>query len=295
MDVNERIGGADITRADIMPRVRVTQDCNLYDLKGTGSFYTWNNKYKHGGKVYNRIDRAFINGAWLNEYPDSVANFLPEGLFYHCPCLINFEVQMTRRPTAFKYYNMWALAKNFEELMMKDPLNEELCQAERACTTKHGELLKAMNMYLRQKAKMAWVNEGDWNTTYFHSTIRRRRSQNRVYRVKDMHQQVCDSSDDIKFAFEEFYKTLLGESKEVAHVNKRIVRRGKCLTVEHIDRLLAPISDLEIKAAVFDIPGNNAPGHDGYSSQFFKDACYIVRGDVCGAIRDVYTKGKLLK
>ncbi|XP_074266141.1 uncharacterized protein LOC141588607 [Silene latifolia] len=284
MYVNERIKGAEVTKADIMPMVRVTQDCNLHDLKGNGSFYTWNNKHEHGGKVYSRIDRALINVDWLNEFPDSVANFLPEGLFDHCPCLINFKVQMIRRPAAFKYYNMWALAKNFEEMvsnhwnndvqsthmfrvisklkslkselknlnkeqfsdienltnivelalkgfqvkLMKDPLNEELCQTERACATEFGELVKARNMYLRQKAKMAWV----------------------------------------------------------APVNKRIVKRGKCLNEEHRTRMLAPVSDLEIKEAMFDIPGNKAPGPDGYGSQFFKDAWHIVGGDMCRAIRD---------
>ncbi|XP_074289098.1 uncharacterized protein LOC141614238 [Silene latifolia] len=284
-------------------------------------------------------------------YPESVANFLPEGMFDHCPCLINFEVQMVRRTAAFKYFNMWALAKNFEEVvrtvwskevngtpmfrvvtrlkklkgelkklnkeqfsdienltnvaelalkeaqtkLIMDPLNEEMCQAERLCATEFEELQKARNMYLRQKAKEAWVANGDENTAFFHSSIRKRRSQNRVYQIKDMHHNVCNSNVAIQAAFEEFYKSLLGDSKGVCPVNKVIVRKGKCLTVDHMEILLAPLSDNEIKDAMFDISWNKAPGPDGYSSQFFKDTWHIVRTDVCRAVRDVYTKGRMLK
>ncbi|XP_074289061.1 uncharacterized protein LOC141614202 [Silene latifolia] len=282
---NERIGGAEVTRAEIVPMAKVVHECNFHDLKGNGSFYTWNNKHEHGGKIYSRIDRVLINDDWINMFPESVANFLPEGLFDHCPCLINFELQMVRRSAAFKYFNMWALAKNFEEVvstvwskevngtpmfrvvtrlkklkgelkklnkeqfsdienltnvaelalkeaqtkLIMDPLNEEMCQAERLCATEFEELQKARNMYLKQKAKEAWVANGDENTAFFHSSIRKRRSQNRVYQIKDMHHNVCNSNVAIQAAFEEFYKSLLGDSKEVCPVNKVIVRKREML------------------------------------------------------------------
>ncbi|XP_074283291.1 uncharacterized protein LOC141607842 [Silene latifolia] len=264
---NERIGGAQVSRADVLPLSKVTQDCHLVDLKATGAFFTWNNKHKSREKVYSRLDRVLINDEWINTFPDSVANFLPEGLFDHCPCLITLECLHQQRPKSFKYYNMWALSKDFDpavsnywrtivqgtpmfrvvtklkmlkgelkklnreqfsdienlsnvtklalkDIQMKlvqDPLNSALCHAENVCAVELGEFLKARNMFLRQKAKAAWIAEGDENTSYFHSVIKRRRSQNRVYKMKDMRQQDCDSNGDIKTAFEEFYKSLLGE------------------------------------------------------------------------------------
>ncbi|XP_074299624.1 uncharacterized protein LOC141630764 [Silene latifolia] len=114
---HERIGGAKVTLADIKPLAQLTHDCQIYDLKATGSFFTWNNKHDCGVKVYSRIDRVLINGEWQTEFPDSVANFLPEGLFDHCPCLIQCEAQQFRKPAAFKYYNMWSLAKEFKSIV----------------------------------------------------------------------------------------------------------------------------------------------------------------------------------
>ena len=59
--------------------------------------------------------------------------------------------------------------------------------------------------------------------------------------------------------------------------------------------LVAEISDKEIKQAMWSIPGSKAPGPDGYNSTFFKRSWDIVGKDVCDAIRDFFTHGKLLK
>ncbi|XP_074303827.1 uncharacterized protein LOC141638323 [Silene latifolia] len=83
--------------------------------KGCGSFYTWTNKHEVGDKVYSRIDRVFTNEECLNVFPGSYANFLPEGLFDHCPCLINLEETIHNRKMPFKYFNMWASAPDFLE------------------------------------------------------------------------------------------------------------------------------------------------------------------------------------
>ncbi|XP_074306341.1 uncharacterized protein LOC141641583 [Silene latifolia] len=277
LDFNERIGGAPVSYADVLPLAQVTQDCNLADLKATGAFFTWNNKYETGDKVYSRIDRVMINDDWITTFPpDSVANFLPEGLFDHCPCLISLECSHQQRTKSFKYFNMWAFSKEFDstvrncwstvvqgtpmfrvvqklkllkkafrnlnrekfsdienltnvaELALKDiqvnlvqdPLNSELCHTEKMCAAVLGELIKARNMFLSQKAKAAWIAEGDENSSYFHSVIKKRRSHNRP----------------------------------VTPINQAIVRMGPCLTADHRASLLAPLSDNEIKRAMFDIP-----------------------------------------
>ncbi|XP_074267076.1 uncharacterized protein LOC141590379 [Silene latifolia] len=117
MAADERIGGAPVTRVEMRAMSLAMIECDLYDLKSTGSFYTWNNKHEHEGKVYSRIDMVFINDAWLNEFPSSVAHFLPEGLFDHCPCLVRFDEAPIKRKSPFKYYNMWAKAHGFEDLI----------------------------------------------------------------------------------------------------------------------------------------------------------------------------------
>ncbi|XP_074304514.1 uncharacterized protein LOC141639250 [Silene latifolia] len=251
--VDERIGGAPVTLADISPlKQLVVQDCELYELKGCWSFYTWTNKHETEGKVYSRIDRVFTNEDWLNVFPGSYANFLPEGLFDHCPCLISFEEILNPRKIPFKYFNMWDRATDFMEIVqnswgpevrgtaiftvvtklkrlkkVNDPFNEGLCHAESECAKEVRWLHQARTEYLQQKAKLSWAQDGDENSAFIHASIKKRRRKNKVF---------------------------------------QIVKIGQCLTEHHCEVLMEPVTSEEIRRAVFSIPGTKAPGPDGYNN-----------------------------
>ncbi|XP_074299580.1 uncharacterized protein LOC141630711 [Silene latifolia] len=157
------------------------------------------------------------------------------------------------------------------ELLVQDPLNHELCQTERDCAKEVGELRQARDQFLRQKAKLDWMRLGDDNTAFFHASIKSRRAKNRVFQVKDMN------------------------GLNVRPINRRIVQSGNCLNAGHCERLTSPITGEEIREAMFSIPGNKAPGPDGYSSQFFKDNWDLVGGDIIAAVKNFFCYGKLLK
>ncbi|XP_074283735.1 uncharacterized protein LOC141608269 [Silene latifolia] len=117
---NERLGGVEVTLADIKP----FQDClhynDLFDIKAIGSFFTWNNKHDFETLVYIRIDRCLINDDWLNVFPEAYAYFMPEGYFDHCPCVVYpYGKPVTRKPN-FKYFNMWRLDPNFKQVISED-------------------------------------------------------------------------------------------------------------------------------------------------------------------------------
>ncbi|XP_074267197.1 uncharacterized protein LOC141590507 [Silene latifolia] len=296
MAVDERIGGAPVTRAEMRDMSLAIQECELHDMKGYGSFLTWNNKHEFEGKVYSRIDRVFINDEWLLEFPESNAHFLPEGLFDHCPCLVSFEELKTKKRMPFKYFNMWSQAYEFKDLIHKDwaqyvqgtvmfrvvtklkqlkrslrqlnsdqfsdienlakvtelslehlqeqlrvdPLNEGLCIAMKACAKEVEFLNTAKLAYLRQKSKVNWMKEGDENSNFFHSSIKRRRAKNRVYQVKDMRGVMCSTEENIKCAFKEFYISLLGTSKPVSpvkalkHLGLMAIAASSLKTVERL-------------------------------------------------------------
>ncbi|XP_074270933.1 uncharacterized protein LOC141594843 [Silene latifolia] len=193
MASNERIRGAHITNAEMRPLLQVTQDCQLYDMGVKGAFYTWTNKHDVGSKVCSRLDRVLINDEWLAVFPDSYTHSLPEGVFDHCPAIIRLEVERQRSGYSLKYFNMWSSAPNYKDIvsngwnqhvfgspmyrvvkklkcqdcLSKDPLNVELNQSERICAKELEELQKARDQFLRQKAKVDWMQMGDHNTAFF--------------------------------------------------------------------------------------------------------------------------------
>ncbi|GJV69428.1 hypothetical protein Tco_1484937 [Tanacetum coccineum] len=69
----------------------------------------------------------------------------------------------------------------------------------------------------------------------------------------------------------------------------------KRLSNEAASFMIREVSDKEIKVALFSLGDNKAPGPDGYSTAFFKEAWDIISVDVCKAIKEFFTNGVLLK
>ncbi|GKE07474.1 protein LAZ1 [Tanacetum coccineum] len=111
--------------------------------------------------------------------------------------------------------------------------------------------------FLKQKAKVDWLEAGDANSAYFHKT------------VKCRNQYSCI---------------------EVTHdsISVEISESGA-------SNMVREVTNDEIKRAMFDIGEDKAPGPDGFTSAFFKKSWDVVRPDVCNAIRDFFTNGQILK
>nr|GEY40675.1 hypothetical protein [Tanacetum cinerariifolium] len=60
-------------------------------------------------------------------------------------------------------------------------------------------------------------------------------------------------------------------------------------------QMVRNVTNEEIKSAMFSIGDDRAPGPDGFTSAFFKKSWNIVGDDICKAVRDFFSNGKLLK
>lgn len=49
--------------------------------------------------------------------------------------------------------------------------------------------------------------------------------------------------------------------------------------------MIQEVTDQEIKAAMFDIEDEKAPGPDGFTAKFYKKAWHIVGRDVCDVVQ----------
>ncbi|GKG23732.1 hypothetical protein Tco_0391768, partial [Tanacetum coccineum] len=72
-------------------------------------------------------------------------------------------------------------------------------------------------------------------------------------------------------------------------VFNKVISNQTCLNMVRND------SDEEMKAAMFSIGDDKAPGLDGYTSAFFKKGWDIVGNDVCRAVSDFFNNGQILK
>ncbi|XP_056698510.1 uncharacterized protein [Spinacia oleracea] len=166
-----------------------------------------------------------------------------------------------------------------QEAMHKDPTNLELADAELRALHEYKEKHKIYLEFLSQKAKVAWLKDGDENTALFHQSIRSRNLKNQIYSIHDMDGVWKDNPTEVADAFLDYYKQLLGSKHETrTPVLKEVVQLGPVCQAHHKAILNASYTADEVRASLFPIPGAKAPGPD-----------------VVDAVLDMLQHGKILK
>ena len=174
--------------------------------------------------------------------------------------------------------------------------NTELRLQEQRASDKYKRIHKQYVDYLGQKARAAWIKDGDDNTRLFHQAIKQRRIQNNVYSICDKEGNWVDKPDMIHKAFLEYYLQLLGTTMENRKsVVQEIMDLGPCVENEEHEGLIALVIPEEVKQAMFSIPGDKSPGSDGFGSYFFRDNWDQIGDQVTQAVISFFHSGKILK
>ncbi|KAL2924546.1 C-Jun-amino-terminal kinase-interacting protein 4 [Bienertia sinuspersici] len=250
LNIEEKIGNA--VRAGEMEAARCCMEtCGMQDIPYSGHYYTWSNKQVASERVFTKLDRVMANDQWLEVYKSMNAVFLAEGCSDHCPALLRMNQGEGNGKKPFKYFRMWQQASDYksrikdawevqaaerlayqqlleaQDAIQTDPHNAQLIEKEINADKEYREKHKNYMQFLRQKAKIEWVREGDENSALFHSNIRKRRIQNTVYTIKDKAGVFHDTPDGVQEAFLDYYQELLGSNiGDRRPVNREIVQSG---------------------------------------------------------------------
>ncbi|KAL0367304.1 UNVERIFIED_CONTAM: Retrovirus-related Pol polyprotein from type-2 retrotransposable element R2DM [Sesamum radiatum] len=150
---------------------------------------------------------------------------------------------------------------------------------------------------LHQRAKMAWLKDGDQCSRIFFRKVAKRRASKRVFQINTADGRTLTSQPEVIDEFIRYYEELLGGTTRDSLIDLRYLRpwARHILTVDEAEALIAPVSSAEIRQAIFDIDETKAPGPDGYSAGFYKAAWPVIGGEVTQAILDFFRTGRLLK
>ncbi|XP_062118721.1 uncharacterized protein LOC133832388 [Humulus lupulus] len=183
-----------------------------------------------------------------------------------------------------------------QKALQQDPLNVSKMEEELNACAQYRKCQDIYRAFLHQKAKVAWIKEGDGNTKFFHQCLKQRRVHNTVYFIKDMHGNWVDSKEGVNEAFLSFYKNLLGSQNCFRNkVLQYVLGMGPIITQEQHHFLLQEYSPEAVKRAIFSIPNQKAPGPDGYGSGFYKTNWDIIGVDVSKVVLSFLHLGQMLK
>lgn len=162
----------------------------------------------------------------------------------------------------------------------------------RDCKGKIQELEYFARIDIQQKAKIRWISDGDENSRFFHNAIKIKGRKNRL------HGLVIDGRwntylSDIKREVHRFFGNKFEDKWPIRP--KLISDEFKTLSSDQRRFLDEPITNVEIKQAVWSCGGDKSPGPDGYTFKVLKNKWEIVKYDIIHFVSYFETFGRLAK
>ncbi|XP_071688900.1 uncharacterized protein [Rutidosis leptorrhynchoides] len=234
------------------------------DLGSTWFHFTWTKSLKNPNcGTLKKLDRILCNEEFVSIFPQANGKFLPFIVSDHSPIVITLPNGLKRKKKSFRFMNHVATKDDFISTVAMG-WNEQISGHKMfQVVTKLKHLKKSLN-------KLTWDNGNVFS------------------KVKDMKKKAA------VIALNEYEKAKADELI-VLPIDELGVIFTKVLDTAEANAMVSPISDDEIKGALFDIDDNKASRPDGYSALFFKKAWSVVGQDICDAIKEFFTNGKMLK
>ncbi|XP_028066993.1 uncharacterized protein LOC114269841 [Camellia sinensis] len=276
----------------------------LDDLNYGGCQFTWANKQCEDRFISSKIDRALVNGLWLNNLPHSHAYFHPSGTSDHSPCIVTVPLKIHRVCTPFKFFNMWANHPDFIPVVrgvwckyVKGSPLFRICSKLRslkpelkALNKKHFSDVSVRTSCAKEDLDRVQLqldkNMGDSNL-----------NRSRISSVTLDDGSIIVDPHDVKSAFVSYFEGFLGKPfinrySGGSKVEELIKRK---LSPAQVEELTADDLECEIESVFRSLNSNKAPGPDGYPASFFKSSWDVVGKDVIQAIKSFFHSSELLK
>jgi mannosylglycoprotein endo-beta-mannosidase len=155
------------------------------------------------------------------------------------------------------------------ELNLKHVLNERLAK-----------LLREEELKWYQRAKVKHLLEGDANTKYYHLLANGRHRKTRIFLLEDGNNIISDDAQ-LKMHITNYYKILFGplENSPIMLDELQTVDIPHVSALEN-EYLTNVFLEDDVRAAIFEMKHNKAPGPDGFPLEFYQVFYTLIKDDL---------------
>nr|XP_009765405.1 PREDICTED: uncharacterized protein LOC104216959 [Nicotiana sylvestris] len=288
----EKFGGLPVSLNEINDFRHCINTCNLTDLGFKGSVYTWWNGRGEDDCIFKRLDRCLGNLELPQKWPNIevvviqnwTADFIGDPFY-----MFNHKLKKLK-----KALSIWSRA-TYGDIFQKITSLEEVvivheAQFERFPTYQNRERLQKVQAELirylaleeefwRQKSGMAWFQDGDRNTKFFHAQVNGRRRRLQLKQIQDTNGNWLEGNNDMADEAVRFFKEQLQE--ETTTMSFDILEHVPTLVdyAQNVELIKQPTKE-EVRHAVFGLNGDSAGGPDGFTGCFFHTYWDIIAEDM---------------
>lgn len=144
----------------------------------------------------------------------------------------------------------------------------------------------------RQKSRCLWLKAGDKNTSFFHNSVKLRRSANNIEKITVEGSEVRGQNQIMEAAASHFQNLLTEEHHEKRGWEILDSMENKTTAEQNIE-LDREITEAEIELTIRSMASDKAPGPDGFTIDFYKSHWDIIKKDYIRVVRNFFQKGKM--
>ncbi|XP_026410064.1 uncharacterized protein LOC113305190 [Papaver somniferum] len=223
LNTNEKKGGRSLLTSAMSDFNDCVDSCGLIQAPKSGLVFSWCNGRVGKKIILCNLDRALFNLKWLDTFSGWHYHVATRELSDHGPLIGSDTVIGRALNTPFRLKKVikvwnWEVFGNVQENLKKaeDKVMEETIKSDIDPTnisllnnlvTSRGEYEMAANNYhtfLRDKARLNWIKDGDVNSKFLHTSIKMRQAQNTITKLENdsgdiiTTEQECPDKDEIK-------------------------------------------------------------------------------------------------
>ncbi|KAK2424264.1 hypothetical protein QL285_034644 [Trifolium repens] len=185
---------------------------------------------------------------------------------------------------------------NLQQIQLQIQVNghsDELLLEENLASAIFEDALNKQEVFWQEKARLNWHLKGDRNTKYFHRLAKIKTSTKLINSLQHG-ETVLTEKDQISEHIVNYYKNLFCTNSVLQDslLADEVIPN---LVTDDVNSLLTVLpSHDEIKAAVFSLNKDSAPGPDGFGAFFFQHYWDIVKLDVINAVIEFFSTSWIL-
>lgn len=153
-----------------------------------------------------------------------------------------------------------------------------------------GQIARMKEISFRQKSRCLWLKDEDRNTKFFHRTVNAHRRVNRIGRMR-VDGVELSSSDAVRAGIVGFYEHLFRDEGEVWRPSLDGVSFDVISDTASC-RLERTFAEDKVLEALRSMPGDKAPGPDGFTIAFFQHCWEVVKVDVMAMFEQFHQTGE---
>ncbi|CAL1397336.1 unnamed protein product [Linum trigynum] len=173
------------------------------------------------------------------------------------------------------------------EILQQPPRTTENVEEEKILTTELTKLWRDEEAFWSQCSRVNWLQKGDQNTSFFHSSTIQRKHRNKILKLQDGEGNWIEDENSLKRLAEGFYKDLF-KARNPIPFNHMLEGFPEKVTTEMNEDLCATVTNGEIRKAVFSLGARKAPGPDGFSGRFYRRYWDILGDTLCREVRGFF-------